>query len=869
MNSPQAHFAIRPVWSIGWRYLLRHAWQSILMILGICLGAAVVVAIDLANASASRAFDLSTDAVVGKATHQISAGPGGLDEKVYVDLRLAGIPGEAAPVISEYVSSAQLGGGLLQLVGIDPFVDAPFRSYLGAPPDNGERQPLDRLSILLTQPGSVLISADLAERHNLRACILSSQGCPASLEIGGNLVPVRIQGLLSATDATSRRAVENLVVADIATAQELTGRTGKIDRIDMILPGENLAQVETWITQRLPENARLTRVEARSGTIEEMTAAFRVNLTALSLLALVVGMFLIYNTMTFSVIQRRPLFGTLRCLGATRAEVFTLVASEALMIGLIGAVLGCALGVVLGQAAVRMVTQTINDLFFVLTVRGVQIPVSSLLKGGALGILATVLTALPPAWEAASVPPRSALSRSGLESKARRAVWLAAAAGIVLVLLGAGAFLLPSRDLVTSFSGTFAVIIGFAMLAPLATNLLMRSAAPMLGSLWGSLGRMAPRNVNNSLSRTSIAVAALMVAVSVTIGVSLMVDSFRYTVQIWLEQTLQGDVYLSAPSLTSTRSSAPVDPQVLTELSRTPGVAQVFFLRSANVDSPLGETHIAATSDPQFSLHRSFLATSVPVEQISDEMRRGAVIISEPYANRVGITQPGLPLRLYTDDGPQDFTVAGIYADYASTQGTVLMALDVYRKFWQDPAITAAALMLDPGEDPDRMAARLRTELSDSQRLVIRANRALREEVMQVFDRTFAITGALQLLATLVAFIGMLSALLSVELERQREMGILRAVGLTVRQLWGLVLLETGLIGSVSGFLAMPTGYVLALILVFIINRRSFGWTLQMQVTAEPFLIALIVAVSAALLAGIYPARRMGKMLTARAIRYE
>jgi putative ABC transport system permease protein len=198
------------------------------------------------------------------------------------------------------------------------------------------------------------------------------------------------------------------------------------------------------------------------------------------------------------------------------------------------------------------------------------------------------------------------------------------------------------------------------------------------------------------------------------------------------------------------------------------------------------------------------------------------------------------------------------------------MSLDSYQSFWKDTGITAVALHLEPGLDADRTTQELQSALAfRGQRLLIRPNQALRQDVLEVFDRTFAITGALQLLATLVAFIGVLSALLSLELERQRELGILRAIGLSVRELWGLVMLETGLLGSAAGLLSIPTGYVLALILVTIINRRSFGWTLQMQVLPDPFLQALVVAVAAALLAGIYPAVRMGRMLAAEAIRYE
>jgi putative ABC transport system permease protein len=213
--------------------------------------------------------------------------------------------------------------------------------------------------------------------------------------------------------------------------------------------------------------------------------------------------------------------------------------------------------------------------------------------------------------------------------------------------------------------------------------------------------------------------------------------------------------------------------------------------------------------------------------------------------------------------------VVGIYYDYASPQGTVLMALDVYRKYWRDSSITSIALRLHPGADPDEVSIQLRDQLSSVQYLQIRANKPLRAEVMDIFDRTFAITSALQLLATIVAFIGVLSALLSLELERQRELGILRAIGLTGRQLWRLVMIETGLLGFVAGLLALPTGYILSLILVYIINKRSFGWTLQMQILPEPFVQAMVLAVAAALLAGIYPAFRMSRMLAVEAMRFD
>jgi putative ABC transport system permease protein len=300
-----------------------------------------------------------------------------------------------------------------------------------------------------------------------------------------------------------------------------------------------------------------------------------------------------------------------------------------------------------------------------------------------------------------------------------------------------------------------------------------------------------------------------------------------------------------------------------------PGVARVDVLRTVTVDAPTGPVEISATDNRTVPLERVFLRQDWPAAELWPRMLAGGVLVSEPFANRLRLPEHGGVITLDTPTGPRQFPVLGIYYDYASTQGTVLMALPLYQETWNDRALTAMALRLEPGQDVDRVTRTLQDALAPVQRLVVRANQTLRQEVLVVFDRTFAITGALQLLATVVAFIGVLSSLLSLELERQRELGILRAVGMTVRQLWGLVLLETGLLGGVAGLLSLPTGYALALILVYIINRRSFGWTLQMQIAPEPFLQALLVAVIAALLAGLYPAWRMGRMITSEALRSE
>lgn len=851
-------FAPGALWRLGWRTLMRRLGQSLLMLLGIMLGVAVVVAVDLANVSASRAFDLSVDAVVGRATHQIVGGPRGLDETIYVELRRSGAVRRAAPVVTGYASSTELGDRPMQILGVDPFAEPPFRDYLWS---EGTAS-LAQLTEFLTEPGAVLIATGVAEQYDLEL------GVPLTLEMAGREHEVFVAGFLAPNDALSRRALEGIILMDIATAQELTGRLGRLDRIDLIL--SDGAPRAADVAAQLPEGVRVQPVEARTGSAKQMTAAFRLNLTALSLLALLVGMFLIYNTMTFSVLQRRPVFGVLRCVGVTRRELFALVLVEALIVGALGTALGLALGIAMGQVAVRMVTRTINDLYFVLSVNAVEVPTISLIKGTLLGVVATALAAALPAREAAYVPPRAALSRSGLEGKAQRAVTGAAFGGLGLIGAGVGVLAPPIRSLIVSFGGTFLVVLGFAMVTPAATTLLMRGVGPLFRRLLGTLGRMVPRDVSKSLSRTAIAVAALMVAMSVTIGISLMIGSFRRTVVLWLEHALQGDVVVSAPSLTGLQDIAPLDPEAVAIAQGHPDVVRVDLLRSVTVDSPQGPIDIEAGNSPDYGDGLRYVASDGPPEATWDTVRKtGAVIVSEPLANRLDLPRQDGAITLYTGEGPKAFPVAGIYYDYASTQGTVIMSLEAYREAWRDESVTALVLKLRPGADPDEVARELEAAFAPVQRLLARPNQGLRREALAIFDRTFAITSALQLLATVVAFIGVLSALLALQLERQRELGVLRAVGLTIREVRSLILLETSLMGAVAGLLSMPAGFVLGLILVYVINRRSFGWTLQLFVEPWPFLEAVAIAVIAALLAGLYPAYRMGRMVPAQALRYE
>ncbi|NLE76458.1 MAG: ABC transporter permease [Chloroflexi bacterium] len=849
--------------AVSLRALLRRPWLSLLCVMGVALGVAVVISIDLANASSSRAFTLATESVTGRATHQVVGGPLGVPEEVYRRLRVEHDERLIAPVVEGYLLLPQLGPGSFRLLGLDPFADAPFRSYL----DVGADAPLETLVPLLVEPDTVLLSSDLAARAGL---------APGAHLRTGSGQTLRVVGLLSPEDEFSRQALGDLLVADVATAQEALGQVGYLSRIDVLAPAaaEDAEARLTRLTAALPADVQLLSADVRNQSVEQLTAAFELNLTALSLLALVVGTFLIYNTMTFSVVQRRRTLGTLRALGVTRGEIFGMILAEAGLLAFLGSLLGLPLGVLLGRGTVALVTQTVNDFYLTIGAQEAVVPASVLAKGAGLGLLAALTASALPAWEATSIPPSGALRRSSVEGRTRHMIPLVTLAGPLFLLLGVAFLALPGRGLFVSFGSVVAVVLGFVFLTPSLTLLAGRAMAAPLGRLLGPLGRMAPRGVSSALSRTALAIAALMVAVSVSIGVGLMINAFRVTVDRWLEVLLQADLFVSASGATAGPPTVPFEASLQARLAALPGVDLAEAFRGTRVESPdLGPVYLVGEEWTSPRPPQRFVCAVGGAARAQAALADGAVFISEPLAYRQGLTC-GDQVRLLTEAGPQTFPVVGVIYDYSTDQGLILMDLARYRALWSDPWVTSVFLYFAPGQDADALRQQVREVVGGAtattgQPVQVRSNRALRQAGLTIFDRTFAITRALQLLAVVVAFIGILSALMALQLERTRELGTLRAIGLTPGQLWGLTLLETGLMGALAGLLAVPTGLSLAAILVQVINRRSFGWSIRFAVVPEPVVQALLVALAAALLAGLYPAWRLLRLPPAEAVRDE
>jgi len=856
------------IFRLASRYISRRFLQSVLFVVGVALGVAVVIAIDIANGSASRAFSLSSQTITGKATHQITGTSTGVPTALYRQLRVDLGLRAVAPIIDEYVRAVDLGDQLLRLLGVDPFAEPPFRQYLSDIEVEGENQnAFEALNAFIAEPNTALISQTLADRYNVSA------GDTITILANAASTPVRIVGVLRPADRVSADALDNLLLTDISTAQAITVGRGQISRIDLILP---TGYDENTIRVILPEGAQLATTQSASSALGQMTDAFELNLQALSLLALVVGVFLIYNTVTFSVVQRRTVLGIMRSIGATKPQIFGLILGEAITLGIIGTVIGLGLGIIFGRAAVGLVSQTISDLYFAVNVQRITVDPFTLVKGIGIGLIASIGAALVPSIEATRTPPAGSMRRSDLESSTVKLLPLVTIGAAAMVVAGVVLLGLPTNSLIISFGALFAVIVGGALFTPIVLVGSMRLFTPITARLFGVLGRMAPRAVIRSLSRTSVAVAALTIAVSVIVGVSVMISSFRSTVADWLETTLGADIYISPPQVTATRVEADVDPAIADQIrSNVAGLARVVTGRNVTVTTPdypeLPPMNMTAATDEVVSSERKFVwfDTTLGARYMPEMLSQGDyLIVSEPFAFRRGLSPANNQITLLTDNGEIVFTVIGVYYDYSTDQGTSIMADSVYRQYFDDPYITSIAVFLLPDTDLTTAITQVREAMAGTE-MVVQSNRSLRAGVFNVFDRTFAITDALQLLSVVVAFIGILSALMSLQLEQTRQYGVMRAVGLTGGQLRDYTLIQTGLMGITAGALAMPIGLALALILLYVINVRSFGWTMQLTLPPEEFALAFAVAVIAALLAGVYPARRLSQLQTAAALRQE
>ena len=791
------------------RPLRRDLLRTALTILAVALGVAVVVAIDLAGDAATGSFRSSMQTLVGKTDLEIRAN-GGIDEKWIA--RLDALPYDVhfSPVIEAQATIR--GIGTVPLYGMD----------------------------LLGQEG-IFISKALATRLN----------SPSSITVNIDGLPLTFS-IARVIDAGS----SEFLALDIAAAQQALHRYGTIDRIDVTAgPDEDFGRVEQAVRSLLPSGYLIEKPGARSDENQRMLRAFRWNLRVLSYISLVVGAFLIYNTISVSIVRRRAEIGILRAIGASRSTILALFLSEALLFGIVGAALGVVLGRALAAGTVDLIAVTVNALYTTSRPTPIELTGAEWIAAMLTGIAVALASAFAPAREAMSIAPTEAMSRGAHEHHARLRWRRGLAWSLLFALLSIAAS--QAKPLgaypVGGYASALLAIASAAFAAPalvLAVNRITRAVTALrVESL------LAGRSLAASLSRTSVVVGALATAISMMASVGIMVGSFRETVALWLDTQLRADLYV-APSMQAGAGVHPaIPPQVPGILASLPGVDAVdlfhaleFRFRGERATLGAGNLEVVRRYG------RLRFLTGEDRDAILRSMAgQDRAIVTEPFANKFGV-RPGDSLPIPLGGRNVAFTVAGIYYDYSSSQGFLIVDRSTLLKYLPDQPVTNIALYLRPGSDASAIQreAQLRTA---GMGITIAPNAQLRRISMQVFDRTFSITYALEAVAVVVAMLGAANSLLALVLDRRRELGLLRYLGASASQVRGMILTEAAFLGLFAAILGLILGFALSLLLIFVVNKQSFGWTIQFH---PPWLLlsgALFLIWFVTVLAGIYPAR--------------
>lgn len=838
------------------RRLLDERLRSAVTVLGIALGVGVVVAIQLANASSVAGFGAALEAVSGKTSLEI-VGPGpGFDELKLNELGWLRQYGDASPVIEgDAVVRAPDGATEpVRVLGVDVIRDRSFRDYSLLEFAEKRREPsAQEFLSLLVDPSSVVLTEKFARRHALEV------GSEIEITAGDRAGRFVVRGLL--LDAGPAKTLDGgFALMDIAAAQLAFGRLGRLDRVDVRLKdGVSIDDAEREVAARLPEGLSAERPARRGRQVEKMLEAFHFNLTALSYVALLVGLFLIYNTVSISVIARRDEIGTLRAVGTTRRAVLALFLAEAAALAVVGCTIGLGLGRVLAEGAVRVTSTTVNTLYVATAAVVPPLGLRHVLLAYGLGLPLALAAAALPALEAARVAPTAAMRGADrLETRYRLGRRFLVAP---LAFLALGWWLSTRGPVgglpIYGFGAAFAIVFGAAALVPAVLFVATRAGDRPVARLFGVEGRLAVSNLAGAIPRISISVAALAVSLSMTVAIAVMIGSFRETVVYWIDQTLQADLYVRPATRSNVESDATLSPEVVDAARALPGVAAVDTFR--NFDVPYGDgTVIVGSGDFASAVSRRKLLFKAPANGAEVAVAASgtdSVLASESFAIHYA-KGPGDEVVIPTASGEHAFRIAAVFYDYSNDRGALIIDRPVFERLWGAQRPTNLAIYLAPGADADATRDAFLAAIGEERRVFVFTNASLRKEVLEIFDATFAITYALEVIAIFVAIMGVASTLLTLVIERKREIAVLRLVGADKRQVRKMVVIEAAVLGGVSQGVGIAVGLLLSLVLIYVINVQSFGWTIQFHVPVW-FLVqssALILLATAA--AGIYPAAR-------------
>ena len=889
------------------RALTREKLRSGFTTLGISLGVSVMIAIRLANLSALDSFKAATEAITGDTSIQITGTAGRFDETKLLELGWLRDYGQISPVIEGYAQSSEFriekstpqnsgvsrhestkeltsqnqtpnselrtpnSNDFLHILGVDILRDHSIRKYQLLQTNATDKHVTTRdFLLLLTDPESIIITEKFARKHSLEI------GGKLSLVIGDTPHTFTIRGLLR--DEGPARALDgNFALLDIAAAQLAFNRLGFLDRLDVKLKSNvTLEKAEAEIASKLPTGLTVTRPSSTYDQVEKMIAAFHFNLSALGSIALLVGLFLIYNTISISVLSRRAEVGTLRAIGTSRKTILSLFLGEAILLALIGTIIGLGLGRLLATAAVKATATTV-DTFYIATAAIESAARHSLtwfdvVLAFAVALPLSLAAAALPALEASRVRPVEAIRgaerlASGFHPS-RKYIFIA------LALLATG-YLFSRFDAINGlplfgYLSAITIMFGGAFLVPHALLVACRFVGNFIGRIVRRVqveAKLAGANLRGAIPRVSISVAALSVSLAMMVSISIMIGSFRDTVSYWVDQSLVADLFARPLTRNSITVESEINEEAIRLLKTDPSVDAVYTYASQPLTYQGNLISFGSSDFSVFAKHGNLLfkAPTNGRERMLEAIGQDAVVVTESFSLlfKKGVDDS---IELPTVSGSHTFKIYAVYYDYSNNRGTVVMDYRTHDKYFPSIRPTNLSIYLKPGANADEVRDRLASTIGNRFQLIITTNKNIRSEVIRIFNSTFAITYALELIAIVVAGLGVISTLITLILERRNELAMLTFLGASRAQIRRMIVIEALLIGLVSEVVGAFIGTLLSLVLIYVINVQSFGWTIQFHFPMLFLLQSAILILLVTALAGLYPATRAANV---EALNYE
>ncbi len=844
--------------------------QLLMAVSGICLGVAAMVSIDLVNRSVLHSFADSINQITGRAALQITGADSGFPEEMLERvLAVAGVE-YAVPVIE---TTANFSGGKersLMILGIDVLQDHKIRDYSITDESADIPDPL----LFLAKRDSILLTRTMAAQEGIKI------DDAIKVQTVEGIKDFQVRGLLN-PEGPARVAGGDIAIMDVYAAQMAFGKEGRIDRIDVsLLPGQSVDAMQERIARALPEGYSIDTPAGRTRQVEVLLSRFRNSMDLVGYMAMFVGMYLIYNAVSIAVVQRRKEIGILRAVGGSRSQIALLFLTETLVVSLIASLLGVSLGYFFARAAVGLVAQSVTEMYVKASVAELFVSWQALGGKVGLGMLASLAAAILPALGAARISPVTAIralpyGESGFLSGRKGLIGAALCcliAAVLIVLYENAAIDSPLKTLGVISVAVIALLLGISLATPTLLGWIMALWRGPLSTLLGASGRLAGLNLEKNRTRNSVAVAAILCSIALFVSSANTVHSLRRSLFEWFDTIIRADILVSSghPLASGGAPVIPMPEAMQDEIAQVPGVMAVEPFRKGYLNYQGRKIMLEVFDVAQ---RMSYCPAMMARGSSREEMGRllpgqDYVAVNEGFAARHRVA-PGDTLILPTPQGPKSFGVAAVVVSYTSDSGIIWMDVHTYRRHWHDPLVDTYELLVQPGADIDTVRQALLQRFGGERRIFALSAAEFKVEVHKILDRSFVLTNAVNGITLGIAGIGIIVTLLASILERTREIGILRAVGMQRGQVARVVIIESTLIGVVGGVLGCAAGALIGWIELEGVFRLDYGGSITYRIHLAAVAGALLLAAGLAALAGLYPARRAARTNIVEALSYE